>query len=85
MLSEITTELIKKIYNEIKKKKNKRRLEVIISDISSIVFKSLQPYIIGVFVMLIILFIMNVMQFYFYLTFRQTNLDYSKLQMTDLQ
>jgi flagellar biosynthesis protein FlhB len=81
MLSDITNELIKSIYLELKKKKNKQRLEVIISEISSLLFKTLHPYIIGVLVMLIILFIMNVMQFYFYLTFRQSNLDYSKLHM----
>jgi hypothetical protein len=51
----------KKNYN--KKKKNKPRLEVIISEISSLLFKTLHPYIIGVVVMLIILFIMNLMQF----------------------
>lgn len=79
MLSEITTELVRNIYEELKKKKNKHRLEIIISEVSSILFKNLQPYILAVLVMLIILFIMNVMQFYFYLTFRQSNLDYSKL------
>lgn len=79
MLSDITSELIKSVYIEVQKKKNKQRLEKIITEITPVIFKSLQPYLLVILVMLIILFIMNVMQFYFYITFRQRTLDYSKL------
>lgn len=79
IFSEVTSNVIKNIYTETLKPKNKKRLEKIVSAITLILLKKIQPYIFGILTMLIILFLMNVLQFYYYLSFRQMNLDYSSL------
>lgn len=79
IFSEITSNIIKKIYIETIKPKNKKRLEKIVSVITMILLKKIQPYIFGILTMLVILFLMNILQFYYYLSFRQMNLDYSSL------
>jgi flagellar biosynthesis protein FlhB len=79
IFSEVTSNIIKKIYNETLKAKNKKRLEKIVSVVTLILLKKIQPYIFGILTMLVILFLMNILQFYYYLSFRQMNLDYSSL------
>ena len=79
IFSEVTSNVIKKIYIETIKPKNKKRLEKIVSVITVILLKKIQPYIFGILTMLIILFLMNILQFYYYLSFRQMNLDYTTL------
>lgn len=79
IFSEITSNVIKKIYIETVKPKNKKRLEKIVSVITLILLKKIQPYIFGILTMLIILFLMNILQFYYYLSFRQMNVDYTTL------
>ena len=79
LLSEVTSDFIRNIYIETLKKKNKKRLEKIVSSITVILLKKIQPYVFGILTMLVILFLMNILQFYYYLSFRQMNLDYNSL------
>jgi hypothetical protein len=79
IFSDLTSNVIKNIYIETVKPKNKKKIEKIVSVITLILLKKIQPYIFGILTMLVILFLMNVLQFYFYLSFRQMNLDYNSL------
>ena len=81
ILSDVTSNFIKNIYLETLKKKNKKRIEKIVSVVTLILLEKIQPYVFGILTMLVILFLMNVLQFYYYLSFRQMNLDYSSLPM----
>lgn len=81
ILSDMTSNFIKNIYLETLKKKNKKRIEKIVSVVTLILLEKIQPYVFGILTMLVILFLMNVLQFYYYLSFRQMNLDYSSLPM----
>ena len=67
IVGDITRELIDFIYTQIKRKKNKQKLEYIISNITNIIFENIQPYLYTILGVLIIMFLMNLFQFYYYI------------------
>lgn len=67
MLSKFTSELIDLIYIESKKKRNKKKIDKIIYYITSCALENIQPYLILIISLLIILFLMNCFQFYYYI------------------
>ena len=62
-----TCELIDLIYIESKRKKNRRKLHKIINVLTSSALQNIQPYLILIVALLVILFLMNCFQFYYYM------------------
>ena len=67
IIGDITRECIDFIYMQIKRKKNKQRIKFIIENLTSIVFENIQPYLYTILAVLIIMFLMNLFQFYYYI------------------
>jgi hypothetical protein len=67
IIGDLTTETISLIFRECEKDKNKRRLSNIINNIINIAFENIKPYLYTIMAILILLFIMNCFQFYYYI------------------
>lgn len=67
IVGDITRECIDFIYTQIKRKKNKQKIKYIIENITNIVFENIQPYLYTILSVLIIMFLMNLFQFYYYI------------------
>lgn len=83
MIKDITTETINFISKEFDKTHNKQHLNKIINHITNIAFQYIKPYLYTIMAILIILFLMNFFQFYYYIkliilkdhTFLPINID----------
>lgn len=67
LISDMTKDTLKYIYKETKKKTNQKKISYIIDTITRIAVEKLQPYMYAIMAILIILFLMNCFQFYYYL------------------
>jgi len=67
LFSNVTNDTINYIYKESLKQKNKKKLEHLIQFISKNALKPIQPYLILIISILIILFLMNCFQFFYYI------------------
>jgi hypothetical protein len=76
ILGDITNELLEYMYKQIKKKNNKKRLKYIINSISDFALNDLKPYLYTILTILILMFLMNCLNFYYYTKlFMKTNPD----------
>jgi hypothetical protein len=67
IVEELTHDTISLIYKEIKKPKSRQRVEEIINTVTSMAFDRFKPYLITTMAILIILFLLNCFQFYYYI------------------
>lgn len=67
IVGDITRECIDFIYTQTKRKKNKQKIQYIISNLTNIIFENIQPYLYTILGVLIIMFLMNLFQFYYYI------------------
>jgi hypothetical protein len=67
IVGDITRECIDFIYTQSKRKKNKQKIQYIISNLTNIIFENIQPYLYTILAVLIIMFLMNLFQFYYYI------------------
>jgi hypothetical protein len=67
LLANVTNESVHYIYKQLKKDKNKRKLNVIIEHITSIAIKTVLPYMYTILGILLVMFCTNLLQFYYYL------------------
>lgn len=69
ILGDITNETINIVYKEFKKPKNSSKISYIINTLSGLALKRIQPYLFAIMMILIIIFLINCFQFYYYLKF----------------
>jgi hypothetical protein len=67
MIENLTTETVNFIYKEFEKPNNKKQITKIINHITNIAFEYMKPYLYTIMAILIMLFIMNCFQFYYYI------------------
>lgn len=67
ILGDLTRETIDLVFKECDKEKNKKHINFLINNIIIIAFKHLQPYLYTIMGILILLFLMNCFQFYYYI------------------
>ena len=67
MLGDITNEIINLIYIETKKKKNKKKIKTVIDSFFDVVFSDIKPYLYTILGILVLIFLINVFQFYYYI------------------
>ena len=67
IVGDITRECIDFIYNQTKRKKNKQKIQYIVNNLTNIIFENIQPYLYTILAVLIIMFLMNLFQFYYYI------------------
>jgi len=69
MIGELTNEAISIMYKELQKDKNKERISFILKFVSNMIFTDVVPYMYAIIAILIIMFLMNVFQFYYYVKY----------------
>jgi hypothetical protein len=69
MIGDLTNDAIRIMYKELQKEKNKQRISIIIEMISGMIFKNVLPYMYAIIAILVIMFLMNVFQFYYYVKY----------------
>lgn len=67
LLGDVTNEVIDYIYIQTHKKKNKRKIKYIINTLTSIAFGDVKPYLYTILAILILMFLMNCFNFYYYI------------------
>lgn len=67
VIQDLTTETISLLYKECEKENNKKKLTYIFNNIINIAFKNIKPYLYTIMAILILLFLMNCFQFYYYI------------------
>lgn len=67
LFGDITYEIIEFIYNQTKKKSNKRKIKYVIDSLTTIVFSDVKPYLYTILAILILMFLMNCFSFYYYI------------------
>lgn len=66
-INDILKNIINIIYTEIRKKKNKKKIDFILKKLEDSVMNRIKPYIYTIFGILIILFLVNCFQFFYYI------------------
>ena len=67
VVRDLTSDSINIIYRTCNKPKNKKRLNELLNFVTSIAFSYLKPYIYTILGTLILLFVLNCLQFYYYI------------------
>lgn len=84
IIGDLTKETINLVYKECEKDKNKKILSNIINNITRIAFKNIQPYLYTIMGILILLFLMNCFQFYYYIKLFILNNKQIKMELNDI-
>lgn len=84
IISDLTSETIGIIFKECEKDKNKKRLEAIMNNIIHIAFENLKPYLYTIMGLLMILFLINCFQFYYYVKLFINNNKLDHIQIEDI-
>jgi hypothetical protein len=78
ILGDVTNEIVEYVYLQIKKKTNKKRIKYIIDNITELIFSDLKPYLYTILAILILMFLMNCFNFYYYIKlFMKSNPRYN--------
>lgn len=73
IITGLASETIDVLYKEAHRKKNKKKLRYIINTLINMLMESIKPYLYTIMIMLIILFLMNCFQFFYYIRLQMTN------------
>lgn len=85
IIGDLTSETIGIIFKECEKEKNKRRIETVIDNIIQYAFNNIKPYLYTIMAILLLLFLMNLFQFYYYIKLFIANIKSHTNLHTDLQ
>jgi hypothetical protein len=78
LLGDLTHEIIDYIYTQTKKKNNKKKIKYIINTLTNIALEDIKPYLYTILAILILLFLMNCFNFYYYVTlFMKSNPNFN--------
>lgn len=67
LLGDVTNEVIDYIYVQTHKKKNRRKIKYMIDTLTTIAFGDVKPYLYTILAILILMFLMNCFNFYYYI------------------
>ena len=81
VVQDLTSETIGLIYKECSKEKNKHKIQNILNNIIEYTFENIKPYLYTIMAILILLFLINTFQFYYYIKLFTTN---NKLNIQDI-
>lgn len=66
LIRDLTSEVLRLVHTETKKKRNRKRVEQIVRYVKTMVLGNVQHYLYAIMAMLILMFLMNCFQFYYY-------------------
>ena len=84
IITDLTKDTVNLILNECQKDENKQRLKSITNDILKVAINLVQPYLYTIIAILILLFIMNCFQFYYYIKLFISTRENLELQLDDI-
>ena len=67
LLGDVTNEIIEYIYAQMKRKNNKRKIKYVVNTLTTIIFSDIKPYLYTIVSILILIFLMNCFNFYYYI------------------
>lgn len=67
IIGSITNETLSFLYKEMRRKQNQKRIAFILNTLIDIAIKRIQPYMYAIMGVLVVLFIMNCFQFFYYI------------------
>lgn len=67
LLGDVTTEAIDIVYRECRRKRNRKKISYIVNSLTGVIMGSVQPYMYAIMAILVILFLMNCFQFFYYI------------------
>ena len=67
LIGDITNECIDFIYHQTQKTKNKKKLKNIMNIILDVLFSDIKPYLYTILGILVLIFLINFVQFYYYI------------------
>lgn len=84
IIGDLTTETISLVYKECEKDKNKRRLTKIMNRVINIALEHINPYLYTIIIILILLFLINCVQFYYYMKILIINKEITSINIDDI-
>ena len=69
LVSDLTGEVLRYAYKEINRPNNRKRLAFIIDTVTNMAIGRIQPYLYAIMAILVIMFLLNCFQFYYYLKY----------------
>jgi hypothetical protein len=67
IIGDVTRETLSLMYKEARKTKNQQKIKVIFDIVGNIAMKRIQPYFYAIMAILVLLFLMNCFQFFYYI------------------
>jgi hypothetical protein len=67
IVGNMTSEIIDLVYRQTRKNKNKKKIKYIVDILTNFLFEDIKPYTITILGILILMFVMNCFQFYWYM------------------
>lgn len=84
MIEDLTRELVTVILKECDRERNRRRINNVVNNVTNIALSHLHPYLYTIMGILIVMFVMNLFQFYYYVKLFINNNKLSKIQFDDI-
>lgn len=69
LIGDVTRESINLVYKEMCRQKNRKKIDKIVDIVGSIALKKVQPFFYSIMAILVLLFVMNCFQFYYYMRY----------------
>lgn len=66
IFTELASDALNILYKESKRKKNQKRITYIVDTLASLAIRRIQPYMYAIMAILIVMFLMNCFQFWYY-------------------
>lgn len=84
MIEDLTRELVTVILKECDRDRNRKRINNVVNTVTSVALSHLHPYLYTIMGILIVMFVMNLFQFYYYVKLFINNNKLSKLHIDDI-
>ncbi|NBO98889.1 MAG: hypothetical protein EBU90_02005 [Proteobacteria bacterium] len=68
LVDDLCDQVVQYSFIEIQKKKNKEKIKFIVDTITSYALKAIRPYLYTIMILLIVMFFINAIHFYYYLS-----------------
>lgn len=84
MIEDLTRELVTVILKECDRDRNRKRINNVVNTVTGVALSHLHPYLYTIMGILIVMFVMNLFQFYYYVKLFINNNKLSKLHIDDI-